>query len=182
MLGLQIQIAGPLVQGPKEQGSRDYADRLVAAKQGYGDADETVLGRKPHPVFSGVAYYLTDSDQTGQSPGDRQGDNSDVAGIYSGGARGGLTLAHGADFIAEGGSPEQNPDEHSGEERQRKRGTDGGRAKDGELMDEITGTNRPSFWILGIGILQQVNGNVTGETGGNAIGHDGIDDFVTAAP
>src|SRR5205085_4631523 len=102
-------------------------------------------------------------------------------GVDAGGARSGLALTDGAQFEAPDGFGEEKPNAHGSNDCKRQREADGRAAEPSELMNQVISADAAGLGILSFRILEQVNRDVAGETGGDEIEHDGVNDLVTIA-
>src|SRR5436190_17520033 len=106
MLCLQVEIRSPFVKCAEKEGGGDDAERLVAAEERDGYADEAIVRGETHSELSSVAQHFADSHQTRKTTGDGHGQNPDSRSIDTGRSRGRFTFSDCANFEPKSGSPQ----------------------------------------------------------------------------
>ena len=110
------EFGAALVEQAEQQGGQHDADRMRAAHQRHGDADEAGAADEVEHQAVLHAQDLVHRHQAGERAGDRHGDDDDAVRLDAG-IDGGLGIgAHGADLIAELGAPQQEPDRDGGDD------------------------------------------------------------------
>ena len=115
------QLRAALIERAEQQRRQHHAERMIAAHQRHGDADEADAAGEALQQIVMHAQDVVEADEARQRAGDQHG-HDDGAGRRDAGIAGGaLAMADGADLIAPAGVPDEDPDEDAAEQRQQRR-------------------------------------------------------------
>jgi hypothetical protein len=178
-----------LIEHAEQDCGQHDAERMRAAHQRHGDADEAGAGHEielhaPLRAHDGVQRH-----QAGQRARDQHGDDDDPSFLDAGVARSLGAETHGADLVAELGAPDQRPDAHRRDEGQQEGYVEGRAAhrkaerlhEPGHGGDVRARPEGPRLGRHGARRLEHVDQHVDHDGCGDEVEHDRRDDDVAAA-
>ena len=104
------KFGAALIEQAEQHGRQHNAHGMGAPHEGHGNADKARAAHKLKHQAVLHAQHFIHRHEAGESAGNRHGDDDDAVGLDAGIDRGLGVGAHGADFIAKLGAPQQIPD------------------------------------------------------------------------